>query len=92
LPVGKEAVSHKGASALDHWIAVAATEIFDDGMRDQLIAPARGYYDFKPKLVAGVRKLHRCGGRGGKQHVVADYGDRKRMRSRQTYVGRAGVK
>ena len=75
LPIREQTLVYKRTRALYHWFAVAMTEIFQDRLRDELIAPACGDNYVKSQLITGVRELHRCGRQRRKQHVIADYGD-----------------
>jgi len=75
LSVCQQTLVNKRTRALYHWFAVAMTEIFQDRVRDQLIAPACGDNYVESQLITGVRELNRCGRQRRKQHVIADYCD-----------------
>lgn len=85
--VRQQALSYMRARALNHWIATAILQIFEYSLSYELVAPARGNGNFITGLITGVHELHRCGRQRGKQQVIADYGNRKRMRCRQASGG-----
>jgi hypothetical protein len=91
LSIRKQSFCDKRACALYHWIAIAISQIFEDSVRNQFIAPACRSDYLKTKSITGMRQLHRSSRQRGEQHVIADYGDRKWMRGRQTNGGRADV-
>lgn len=79
----QQPLAHVRTRALNHWIATAILQIFENGLCDELVAPTCWDDNFITGLITGVHELHRCGRQRGKQQIIADYCNRKRMRSRQ---------
>jgi len=75
LAVREKSFGYERTCALNHRVAIAQSQIFKHGMRDQFVSPTRGDNHLIAELITRVRQLNRRGRQCCEQHVIADYGN-----------------